>query len=715
MHIFRNGFVGVSSLARHRRHLFLGGVAALALSLPMAARADTNDAGIETVIVSAPHYVPQTSDVGTKLGVPLTEVPQSVSVISRDQIALLDWQNLGQAVRYTSGIVGEDFGSDERYDWLTLRGFEPVQYIDGLQAPVGSVSNVGVDLYGFENVQVLKGPASTLYGLAPPGGIINLTSRRPEADFGGQIQLQYGSHDDKQIAGDITGTLYGDGLIEGRLTALYRNRGTQTYGVKSNRVYVAPALTFNFDPDTSLTLLSYYQYDDVRGDGGGFLPAYGVLLPNPLGHVPVSTNLGDTKYNDFRRKQYGVGYDFHHRFSDWLSFEQNLKFFYNKNSMLDVYGAGLVDANFDGIPDDYRTVQRYNFPFREDIQAFNVDSRLNAKFDLGAIHNIALLGLDYRRYADSADYGFALAPSIDLFKPVYGVAITTPPYNPYTRQTQRQTGLYFEDQAKYERWVLTLSGRQDWVDTKNFGSPTSENAFTYRAGLNYLFDSGVAPYVGYATSFQPTSGADFSGHAFKSSTGDQIEAGVKFQPSFLPDGVKAFTTLALYDLKQDNVLTVDPAHAFFNVQTGAVEVKGVEWEGVTRIFDRISINASYTYTDTTVTKSNGSDLGKRLPMVPEHKLSLFGDYTQQTGMLAGLGGGIGVRYMSDSYGDPANTFRNPSVVLWDAIVHYDWHDWRLQVNASNMFDKAYISRCTALNQCFYGTSRVVVVTLTRNF
>jgi iron complex outermembrane receptor protein len=708
----KRNVVGAKRMGQVPRSALLAlSASVLVLASAMAAKAGD---GIETVVVTAPHYVPKSSNIGTKLGVPLIEVPQSISVINRDQISLLDEQNLGEAVRYTSGIVGEDFGTDERYDWLTLRGFQPIEYIDGLQAPIGSVSNVGVDLYGFQSVQVLKGPASTLYGSAPPGGIINLTSRRPQAKFGGELQVQYGSHDDKQLAGTVTGTLYGDDLIEGSFTALWRRRGTQITGETSNRVYLAPALTFNISPTTMLTLLSYYQYDDIRGGDGGFLPAYGVLLPNPLGKIPVSTNLGDTKYNDFRRSQYGIGYDLHHQFNNWLTFEQNLKFFYNHNRMLDVYGAGLL-TGANGLPVDYRTVERYNFPFQEAITSFNVDSRLNADFNLGMIQNKALLGLDYRDYRDNSDYGFSLAPPIDLFHPVYGMAITTPPLMPYTREVQRQTGLYAEDQARYHSWILTLSGRQDWLTTKNYGRPSNDQAFTYRAGVNYLFDSGLAPYVSYATSFEPVAGADFAGHPFKPSTGDQVEAGVKFEPTFLPRNVQALATLAVYDINENNVLTTDPAHAFFSVQTGAAEVKGVELEGVTRINNQITINASYTYTDAQVTRSNGNDLGKRLPMVPLHKFSALGDYTLQRGVLAGFGGGIGIRYLSSSYGDPANQFRNPSVVLWDAILHYDFHPWRLQLNASNLFDKTYISRCTSISQCFYGTGRTLDLTLTRKF
>jgi len=704
-------FLGLRRLSA----ILLAGAALLAFAPQGRAEETPAPTDVEAVVVSAPHYVPTDADLGTKLGVPIIEAPQSISVVTRDQVDLLNIQNISQAVRYTSGVIGENYGSDERYDWMTLRGFNPVEYIDGLQAPVGSVSSVGIDLYGFDRVEILKGPASTLYGLAPPGGIVNLSSRRPNSTFSGQALVQYGSYDDVEIAGDITGSLLSDGTVTGRLTALYRNRGTQTDGVNSERFYIAPALTWTISNATSVTFLSYYQYDDIHGDGGGFLPIQGVLTANPLGEVPTGRNVGDTKYNDYRRNQYGVGYNIKHDLTDWLSLEQNAKYFYNKYLMLDVYGAGLLDANYDGVPDDYRTVQRYNFPFAEDIESFNVDTRAKAKFDTGPLSHTLLVGLDYRRYTNQSDNGFAMAPSIDLYNPVYGVPITTPTLNAYTREIEKQVGFYGEDQIKFENWILTLSGRQDWVHTLNFGAAKDDNKFTYRAGLSYRFDSGVVPYISYATSFQPIAGSDFNGTPFQASSGDQVEVGVKYEPTFLPDGVRALTTLAFYDLNQDNVKTDDPAHTWYSVQTGAVEVKGVEWELVTRIYDRFTVNAAYSYTESRVTKSNGADLGKQLTMTPKNKFSLFGDYTEQNGLFAGLGGGVGIRYLSESFGDGANLYRNAPTALYDAILHYDIDKWRVQVNVSNVFDKTYVSRCASTSQCFYGLRRNVLVTLTRNF
>jgi iron complex outermembrane receptor protein len=745
---FRNSGAGSRATARWRAGLF-GAAAAVAYAAILApasmaqaqaaapAAGATEQGVMDAIVVTAPKYVPHLSGSATKLQTPLIETPQSVTVINRDQIDLLNWQNLGQAVRYTAGIVGENYGSDERYDWLTLRGFNPVQFVDGLQAPVGSVSNTGLDLYGSQSVEILKGPASVLYGLAPPGGIVNMTSRRPEDKFGGSVQLLYGSYDNKQIAGDITGPV--NDLLDLRLTSLYRDRDTQVDGVRSQRFYLAPAATVHITPNTDLTFLSYYQWDDVRGDGGGFFPAAGIYSANPVGRITSNVNLGDYNYNRFVHRQYGVGYDFKHDFNSNLTFEQNLKYFDSYGRMLDVYGAGLAttttsgpglyqylnpltgiqetDGSGDPLYSDYRTVNRNNFPFKEMITSFNVDSRLTDRFNTGPIEHTVLLGVDYRRYTLQSYFGFTAAPTIDLFAPNHNQAITTPAYYPYSNQVQDQIGVYAQDEAKLGRWVLTLTGRQDWVDAKNYGVPQDDQKFSYRAGLNYVFKSGLAPYISYATSFQPTTGSDFFGNPFKPTTGEQVEGGIKFEPHFVPRAVKILTTLAVYDLKQDNVLVTDPDtvnHPFAQVQAGHVEVKGVELEAVARIYERISLNASYSYTESDVTGTAGTPT-TRLTLTPKNKLSVFADYTFQTGPLAGFGAGLGYRYISSTYGDTANQWLDPAYGLFDAVAHYDINKWRISVEASNLFDKVSIAQCSSEADCFYGLRRNVVATVTRRF
>ena len=328
-----------------------------------------------------------------------------------------------------------------------------------------------------------------------------------------------------------------------------------------------------------------------------------------------------------------------------------------------------------------------------------------------------LIGLDFRHYADDAEYGFAVAPPIDLFDPTYGVPITTPPLSsPYLQQIQRQIGLYAEDVVKLSKWVLTAGGREDNLDMSNFGTQTTNHKFTYHVGLNYLFQDGLAPYLSYATSFQPTSGANFAGTAFQPTSGNQVEAGLKFQPASVPSGVHLFTTLSAYDLKQNNVLTPDPVHTLFEVQSGQVEVKGLELESVMRVGAHWSFNAAITTMNPVVTKSNGPDLDKQLPVTPKDMASALVDYTVQSGLFSDLGASLGFRYLGPSYGDSANTLKAPGATLWVSTVHYTYRDhWLMDLSMSNMLNKTYVAQCSSLTACYYGDKRVVNLTVTRVF
>lgn len=697
------------------RRLAMAGASAVALAAAAPAFAQDGGTEVEAFVVTAPLYVPQGSAATSKAGIPLVENPQSITVISRDQIDLLDWNSLGQVVRYTAGATGENYGTDERVDWLTFRGFKPVQYVDGIQGSIGSITNTGLDLYGAETVEVLKGPASFLYGSAPPGGIVNITTRRPRAGFGGEIGVEVGNYDHTQINGDITGEIV-DG-VSARLTALYRDKGTQVRGVGVERSYIAPAVSFGLGDDTKVTVLTYWQDDEISGDGRGFLPAQGTLTSNPNGKISTSANLGETSYNRFVRTQWGAGYELSHRINDTWNFEQNFKFTTVDSDDRGLFGNGFADAAL-------RVVNRYSFSFAEEVETFGFDNRLAGEFATGGMTHNLLVGLDYRNYdyKGSSAFGFGM-PGIDVYAPVYGLAIAHAPLSVFSNIEEKQTGLYAQDQIKFDGGlIVTLGARYDWVETQNrlTQDTTDDGEASYRAGLSYVFDNGLVPYVSYAKSFQPTSGADFNGNPFEPTTGEQVEVGVKWDGRGLPEDIKVFGTAAAYQIVQQNVLTndPDPLHPGFQVQTGEVEVKGVELEVVARYRERLSFNASYTWTDTEVTKSNGVELGAELPATPEHKLSALIDWTFQDGPLAGFGASLGARYLSESAGNLptfAAVMTNPSVTLFDGSVHYDRDDWRFAVTASNLADKEYVARCESTSSCFYGTRRVVTASVTRKF
>lgn len=699
--------------SRHALALLIGAAVAGPGIAQDPGTGDSSELG--PVVVTAERYVSTEGSSASKSDIPLVEMPQSVSVVSRDMIDLLNWTSLNESVRYAAGATGEAFGPDERYDWLQIRGFDPVQFIDGVQAPIGSVNNTGTDLYGSEAVEILKGPASVLYGQSPPGGIVNMVSRRPRDVAGGEIEVQGGEYNMWQVAGDLTGPL--SDRVSGRITALYRDRETQVDFLTSKRLFISPAVKFQLGDETELTLLANYQDDDLENQSTGFLPIYGTQLPNPLGKVPVGRNLGETGYNFFKREQWSAGYDFSHRFNDRVSIQQNLKYFDVKVDSRAVFGAGLVDNDFNGVPDDYRTVNRFDFPFNERIDSLSVDTRLS--LDIGAggsVEQSMLFGVDYRQYDGFSEFGFGVAPAIDLFDPVYDAVIPPATLFPFIDETREQIGAYFQDQIKAGRFVLTLNGRNDWVDRNpTAGGSQDDEEFTYRIGANYVLDNGFAPYIQTATSFQPVSGATFAGEPFKPTTGDQIEAGIKYDGRTLGRGVRLFGSLSAYEIVQKNVLTPDPVNLFFSVQEGEVEVKGVELELTARIRERLTFNLAVTSIDTEITKTSGADLGNELVAVPDMLASALVDYTFQEGPMAGFGFGLGLRHRGQMFGDGANQYQSDDVTVYDAILHYDTANWRIAVNASNFTDEIFVDRCSSTSNCFYGTRRLVTGSVTRKF
>jgi len=587
-----------------------------------------------------------------------------------------------------------------------VRGFTPARYLDGLALPEGSGTGITrIEPYGLEQVEVLKGPASVNYGAMPPGGLVNYVSKRPREDAPREVEVQVGSDAMKQIAFDVGGRLNESGTLLYRLTGLGRNGDTPVDYIHDDRYYFAPAVTWKPDEVNELTVLARWQKADTKG-GAGFLPAEGTLLPNPNGRIRASLYTGEPNANDYVKTMKSLGYEFGHDFGGGVRFQQSAR-------IMDSEVEPGVSVGAFGLIGDQRTLFRYLWSTREDERTFGLDNNLQWRFATGRAEHALLAGLDYRRarYAYDSNFVFA-ATGLDVFEPVYGsMPDLRPDFNPATtastRQTQSQLGLYVQDQIKLDRWVFTLGGRQDWVGTDSNGGHQSDDRFSARVGVNYVFDNGLAPYAGWSQSFQPTVGADFAGRAFVPTTGEQVEAGLKYQPA----NGKVLATLALYEITQQNTLTVDPDHTLFSIQQGETKVRGVELEGRWNLGRGLSVYGAYAYIDSEVTKSNdAATLGKRIALQPEHAASLGADYTVTGGALAGLGFGAGARYTGAHFGDARNEWETPSYTLFDAAVHYDVSAWRFQLNVQNLADKQYISACNAIYWCYYGYERTVTAT-----
>ncbi|MEG0119151.1 TonB-dependent siderophore receptor [Pseudomonas fluorescens] len=679
---------------------------------------------LETAWSPVEGYTATRTAAGSKTDTALVEAPRSISVATRQQMEDRGVHSLDDAVRYMPGITASSYGSDTRADWLRVRGFEPTQFLDGLPLPKGVYANPKQETWNLDRLALLRGPASSVYGQTPPGGLLDMVSRRPSDIASSEIQLQYGSDNHRQINFASTGKIDEAGQFLYGISGVVRDSGTQVDHVDNKRYNIAPSLTWNIDEDTKFTLLSQFTRDDT-GITSQFLPIQGTKIKSPFGDISHHKNLGDPDWEYYDRTYYALGYAFEHRLNDTWQFKQNLRY---TKSDLSFQALTVGSYPFTEV-DDQGNVGRSSTSVDEDISQFAVDNNFQADFATGDIRHTLLLGLDHQRSNTNytSIFGFSdTTPGTNVINPIYGQPIVRPArstaFYDYNQKTY-QTGLYVQDQMALDQWRLTLGGREDWVHTStqfiNKGDATNtqrDKAFSGNAALSYVFDSGFVPYLSYAESFQPTTGADAtSTGSLKPTEGKQWELGIKYQPP----GSKTLLSAAVYDLTQKNVSVntfVDGVS--ITSQTGEVKVKGLELEAVSDVTENLKVIAAYTLAKSEV--QNGADKGNRLQLMPNQQASLWTDYTWHTGVLDGFGVGAGVRYTGNTYGDKANTWlgKADAYTVFDASVHYDLgrldnslKGASLALNATNLFDKEYISTCDSF-YCYYGDTRSVVASAT---
>lgn len=667
-------------------------------------------------------YVATRTAAGTKTDTALVEAPRSISVATRQQMEDRGVQNLDDAVRYMPGIVASSYGSDTRADWLLVRGFEPTQFLDGLPLPKGVYANPKQETWNLDRLALLRGPASSIYGQTPPGGLLDMVSRRPSAESSHEIQLQYGSDNHRQISFASTGKIDDEGRFLYGLSGVLRDSGTQVDHIDNKRYNIAPSLAWNIDPDTKFTLLTQFTRDDT-GITSQFLPVQGTKIHSPLGNISHHKNLGDPDWEYYDRTYYALGYAFEHRLNDVWQFRQNLRY-----TKTDLSFQALTPGAYPFTQVDAQgNVGRSSTSVDEDISQFAVDNNFQGDFATGDIRHTLLIGLDHQRTNSNytSIYGDGLTTNVN--NPIYGQPIVRPSrstaFYDYDQKTY-QTGLYIQDQMALDQWRLTLGGREDWVHTGtkffNKGDATNterDKKFSGNAAISYVFDSGFVPYLSYAESFQPTSKATASPtESFKPTEGKQWELGIKYQPP----GSNTLLTAAVYDLTQKNVsvTTTNSDNVSITSQTGEVKVKGLELEAVSDVTDNLKVIAAYTLAKSEVQK--GDFKGNRLQLMPNQQASLWVDYTWHNGVLDGFGIGAGARYTGNTYGDQGNTWlgKADAYTVFDAAVHYDLgrldnslKGASLALNATNLFDKDYISTCDSF-YCYYGDQRSVVASAT---
>ncbi|MFW0764253.1 ferrichrome porin FhuA [Trabulsiella odontotermitis] len=674
----------------------------------------------------APTIAAKRTATATKTDTPIEKTPQSISVVTREEMDMKQPGTVKEALGYTPGVFSTR-GSSSTYDVVSIRGFTTSttvntnQYLDGMKLQGDNYSEVSMDPYFLERVELMRGPVSVLYGKSNPGGIVSMVSKRPTTEPLREIQFKMGTDNLWQTGFDFSDAIDDAGVWSYRLTGLGRSQDAQQEAVKSSRYAIAPSFSWRPDAKTDFTFLSNFQSDPDAGYYG-WLPRQGTIVPyydaNGKAHkLPTDFNEGE-KNNTMTRRQQMVGYSFAHEFNDTFTVRQNLRYAQVHTLYRSVYGNGYIAP---------AQISRAYVRSDEALNSFTVDNQLQSRFATGAVDHTLLTGVDYLRMRNDIDAEYGSASPISMQDPQYGNANVNVNFPYAVVNRQEQTGLYAQDQAEWNKWVLTLGGRYDFAKTSTLTRSTNTTAevndqqFTWRGGLNYLFDNGISPYISYSESFEPVSGATKEGKPFDPSRGKQYEAGVKYVPKDLP----VVVTAAVYQLTKDKNLTPDPANTLFSVQSGEIRSRGFELEAKAALTANINVTAGYTFTDAEYTHDTVYG-GKRPAEIPRNMASLWADYTFHETALSGLTVGAGARYIgstSSFYTTGANNneaFNVAGYTLADATIKYDLARFGLPgssvgVNVNNLFDREYVSSCYRDYACYWGAERQVVATATFRF
>jgi iron complex outermembrane receptor protein len=633
---------------------------------------------------------------------PLSQTPQSVSVVTRSMLDSQQAVSLADALENVPGVVAQQYGR-RGWDDLIIRGqvASDSLYLDGLRTTASS--RVAEQLFGLQQVEVLKGPGSLLYGLVLPGGLVNMVSKRPQGNDFANVDVTVGSHDFYQSTVDLNKSLSENGKQALRINGLISNSNDATDNVWFKNRYIAPSLSLDLGARTDFTILTSYQERNyVRQQG---LPLSGSINSNVNGALPRSLFIGEPGARPYAANETRIGYALTHRFDDGWTLNNNVR--YQQFEM-----SGQLVAN-NVLSSTGRSLTRTGTDQTYEGQTFSIDTNIQRSFNTDFGKHEITLGTDYLNSREDTLSYTCTVGALNVYNPVYGARLncpTTP--TTYTSTSIRDTGLYARDKISFgQRWQLLTGLRYDNVSTYSTNLRTGAHtdnpasATTGSAALMYELLRGVRPYISYATSFYPNSGTDVSGGTFKPETGKQWEAGVKFD---LDEG-RTSVNVAVFDLRRRNVLVSDPNNTGFNIAVGEQRSQGGEISVTSDLRNGLSLNAGYSYTAAIVTDDGGqrsTTVGQWLDNVPRHNFTTSARYRFK-GQLAGWewNGGVHGQSMMRT-----NGYTLPGYVLADTGVAYNAERWRAALNVKNIFNTHYyaggLARAVAL-----GDDRTILLTL----
>ncbi|MGE7371158.1 TonB-dependent siderophore receptor [Neorhizobium sp. NPDC001467] len=680
-------------------------------------------------------YVAKASNAGSKTDTPINEIPQSVSVVGREEFDDRGVVNkIDEALRYTPGVFAEPFGSDPDTDWVYIRGFDATQtgvFYDGLNLFSYGFGGFQVDPFMLERVDVLKGPSSVLYGGSNPGGLVNYIRKRPTDEPYYYTETGINNNGNAFFGFDVSDSVGASETMKYRVTG--KIAGGDNYSDFSHdfRGFIMPQMEIAPDDATKLTIWGSFFGLDQLHTGNGFFPYVGTVVDAPFGKIPRDGFYGEPGIDEGVTNQEMIGYELEHTFDNGWKVSQNVRYGHLYKHENSPYIFGYQDPSdpqygslTNPVAPNYE-FHRLGFNHTSKVHTFNADNRLEGEFETGGLQHDVLFGVDYKYFELFNFQASTTATPISATNPVYGAP--QPANASYSNQTitQQQIGFYAQDQIHFgDGWLLTANGRYDFVHTDTHNGPTfwsaassdydyNKGALSGRLGLAYEFENGVTPYATVGTFFAPVIATNSTPNT-KPEEGEQYEVGVKYEPTF----VEGMLTASLFHINKRNMTVTGPDATGISVtrQFGEVESRGFELEGKVNIDENWKVLAALSYTDLEITRDLAvGNIGKSPVLIPNTQASLWVDYGVTTGTLEGLSLGGGVRYQSSSWVDTANTLKVPDATLFDAAVRYGKNEWEASLNVSNLFDKDYVRACNGVSGCGYGDARTITFKLSKTW
>lgn len=640
-----------------------------------------------TEIVSDPEVVDDTKELeitvtATRTETAAQDVPQSIQVIPQEDIENREVNNLVESLRIIPGIV--PIGDTIVFNNVTIRGFEADYRRNGLRS--GAAFSFGEQTANIERIEVLKGPASVLYGQGSFGGTINLITKKPTDEPFYKVDAAVGNFDLYRGAADLSGPLNESGTVKYRLNLAAESSGSFVDFAEYQRYLITPVLSIQLSENTDLTFEGEYgRIDNVFANG---LPARSTILDNPNGKIPLNRFLGDPEREKDETQALRIGYELEHRFSDSWKVRNSFEFASRLvTSFLTGFGTNL-QADDRTLEREYSDTKKFNF------YSYLLDTSVVGNFNTGSVEHELLLGIELFRFDFVSDDIFGVMNPIDVFNPDYSDPVFQPTGVFRAESVDQSLGIYLQDKISLlDNLTLLIGGRFDILSTKftdleaNTTDSQQEEEFSPRLGIVYEPIPELSLYASYSRSFISNFFArNIDGELFDPQRATQFEIGAKTK---LTDTLSL--TLAYFDITVSNLLTEDPNSPTFQVQTGEQNSKGVELFASGEILPGWNVLGGYTYNDAKVTEDNIIPVGNRFFNTPKHAFSLSTNYEIQKGDLQGLGFGLGIFFVGDRAGDLDNSFKIPSYTRTDVSIFYNRGNFRAALNFRNLFDVDYFN------------------------